>query len=210
MKFLYPGGGVNSCGVITAPNHRGIPAGIKNGNPWAGDLGCLIGPEFVKKINLKQVLEWLPLMRPYSEKCLFMAGGDIVFNAEATLEAYEEFKHYFQGWPLAYVAQNGAEILPIPDDCAAVFIGGDTAWKESTEAVTVIGRALAMGKHVHIGRVNWWRRYQLFKALPGSENFTCDGTRPRYDGRQKTLEAWDQYQTRPAKRQLVLPGAYLW
>lgn len=52
MKFLAPvGGNVDFYGIITAPNHRGVPAGIKAGLPWAGDLGCLMGPDFVKKID---------------------------------------------------------------------------------------------------------------------------------------------------------------
>lgn len=211
MKALYPGGGESDgLGIITAPNHKGVPLGIVRGLPWAGDLGCLIGPAYVKKINLEAVAKWLPTMEPYRARCLWLAGGDVVEDAQATLETFEEFKGYFPGWPLAYVAQNGAESLPIPDDCACVFIGGDTAWKESTEAVSVIQRAQALGKMVHIGRVNWWGRYELFQALPGSENFTFDGNRARYDGRDKTLAAWKEYQERSAKRQLALPGFYKW
>lgn len=181
-------------GIITAPNHKGIPLEIVNGKPWAGDLGALMGPDYVKKINLSAVADWLPVMRPYKPQCLFLAGGDVVGDAEATLETYEEFGHYFTDWPLAYVAQNGAEDLPIPLDCAAVFIGGDTEWKESMAAVAVIKRAQGMGKHIHIGRVNWGRRYRLFAMLEGSDNFTCDGTRPRFDGRDKTEEAWLGYE----------------
>lgn len=211
MKALYPGGGESGgFGIITAPNHRGIPQGITSGNEWGGDLGCIDGPDFVKRINFNAVAKWLPLMTPYRSRCLFLAGFDIVFDAEATLDAYQEYKGYFREWPVAYVAQNGAENLPIPDDCFCVFIGGDTQWKESYEAVTVILRAQAMGKHVHIGRVNWWDRYELFQALPGSEAFTFDGNRARYDGREKTLAAWKEYQEREAKRQLALPGFYKW
>lgn len=197
MRFLIPSGGqqtVVAYGIITAPNHRGVPAGISAGLPWAGDLGCLRGPDFVKKINFSAVARWLPKMVHYRNKCLFLAGADIVFDAEATLESYEEFRHYFDGWPLAYVAQNGAENLPIPADCAAVFIGGDTAWKESYEAVSVIQRAQKMGKHIHVGRVNWWRRYELFRGLPGSDDFTCDGNRQKFDGLEKTLNAWRRYE----------------
>lgn len=195
MKFLYPGGGiVTAYGIITAPNHKGIPIEIIRGKPWAGDLGALQGPGYVKKISLSTVAAWLPVMRPYQSRCLFLAGGDIVGDATATLETYAEFEHYFTDWPLAYVAQNGAENLPIPATCAAVFIGGDTEWKESMAAVSVIKRAQAMGKHIHIGRVNWERRYKLFSMLAGSEDFTCDGTRTRYDGREKTLKAWSGYE----------------
>jgi hypothetical protein len=133
-------------------------------------------------------------MLPYRSNCIFLAGGDIVCDAKATLETYEEFEHYFSPWPLAYVAQNGAEDLPIPDSCSAVFIGGDTEWKCSMAAVSVIKRAQALGKHIHIGRVNWGKRYRIFRVLAGSEGFTCDGTRTRYDGRLKTLAAWHSYE----------------
>lgn len=53
-------------------------------------------------------------MLPHRSKCLFLAVPDIVGNAIDTLEAYTEFERYFAAWPLAYVAQNGAEDLPIP------------------------------------------------------------------------------------------------
>lgn len=207
MRELAPvGGQTDAYGIITAPNHKGIPYDIKLGKSWAADLGCLDGPDFVKRINLSQVAEWLPGMAEYKEQCLFLAGGDIVGNAEATLESYEEFKHYFTDWPLAYVAQNGAENLPIPEDCAAVFIGGVEIpgrylkngklmdWKDSPEAVEVIKRAQEMNKHIHIGRLNWYRRFKIFTILEGYEKFTFDGTRTRFDGTENTIRAWQEYQ----------------
>lgn len=198
MRFLYPGGGVTGAyGIITAPNHKGIPVDIVNGKPWAGDLGCADGPEYVKRINWAALPGWLEVMAQYKGKCLFISGGDVMGNAAATLATYRAFEVAYQGWPLAYVAQNGAEDLPIPRSCAAVFIAGDTRWKESMAAVSVIKRAQSAGKHIHIGRVNWGRRYRLFSQLSGSENFTCDGTRTRYDGREKTIAAWLGYQSQP-------------
>ncbi len=196
MKFLAPvGGKTTAYGIITAPTHRGIPGDIVRGKPWAGDLGCLTGPDFVKKIDLNRVAEWLPLMLLYKARCLFLSGGDIVFDAAATLETYAEFKYYFTDWPLAYVAQNGSENLPFPDDCSAIFIGGDTKWKCSMAAVSVIKRAQKAGLHIHIGRVNWGARYRLFRVLEGSEDFTCDGTRVRYEGTEKTLKAYREYES---------------
>ena len=159
-------------------------------------------------INFAAIPDWLDRMAPYKDQCLFIGGFDVLFDAQETLDAYQEFKGYFDGWPLAYVAQNGAESLPIPDDCAAVFIAGTTAWKESHEAITVIQRAQAMGKHIHIGRVNWWRRYQLFASLPGSENFTFDGNRQAFDGTEATIAAWSGYEQSTATRRIVLPGLY--
>ena len=52
MRFLYPGGGVSDvAGIITAPNHKGVPSGIKSGLVWAGDLGALQGPDYVNEAD---------------------------------------------------------------------------------------------------------------------------------------------------------------
>lgn len=200
MRFLWPGKAEPGevYGFITAPNYEAIVPGIANGSAWAADLGCLDGPTYVKRIRFNQQLaDWLKSLVPFRDKCLFVAGGDVVGNAEATLETYEEFSRYFAGWPLAYVAQNGAEDLEIPADCAAVFVGGDTEWKCSAAAVSVIKRGQEMGKHIHIGRVNWGARYRMFRVLEGSDDFTCDGTRPRFDGRENTISAWRGYENQP-------------
>lgn len=212
MKELAPvGGATKSWGVITAPNHKGIPLGIKQGKSFGIDPGCLDGPSFVKRVNLSALLDYLPILEPYKAQCLFLAVPDVVGNSEETLNAYEEFRRYFTDWPLAYVAQNGSENLPIPEDCQAVFIGGMPMldrplkvqkngkivymdWKDSPEAASVIKRAIAMGKHIHIGRVNWYRRFKIFTTLDGYENFTFDGTRTRYDGSDKAIQAWQDYQ----------------
>lgn len=199
MRFFLPVGGIadSRFGIITAPNHKGIPAGIVAGMEWAGDLGCLQGPDYVKKIDFNKTILWLKKMERFRPKCLFIAGADIVGNAAQTLETYAEFSRYFDGWPLAYVAQNGAEDLPFPDGCVAVFIGGDTLWKCSQGAVDVIKRAQAQGLHIHIGRVNWGKRYRHFRLLAGSDSFTCDGTRTRFDGTGKAVKAWGEYQHQP-------------
>jgi hypothetical protein len=217
MKFLLPvGGDVEGYGTITAPNHKGIPMRIKSGGLWAADVGCLTGPSFVKKADFDTVFEWLnKTMLPYKDACIFVAGFDVVGDSGSTLETYEEFSRYFisGGWPFAYVAQNGAELLPIPESCSAVFVGGvkmdgtyfrkskdysgtmnQLDWKESLAAVSVIKRGQEAGKHIHIGRVNWQRKYNLFNILDGSEDFTCDGTRTRNDGSEKTIRAWNGYE----------------
>ena len=128
MRFLAPvGGNVNAYGILTAPNHKGVPAGIKAGLPWAADVGCLDGPSFVKRADFNAVFDWLQNdMMPYKDTCIFVAGFDIVGDSAGSLETFEEFGRYFVagGWPWAYVAQNGAENLTIPDDAAAVFVGG--------------------------------------------------------------------------------------
>lgn len=200
MNFLWPGAGkIDTFGTITSPGHMATPLNIVMGGVWATDLGCLIGPKYVKKINLSIAIPWLDEMKIYKNNCLWVAGADVVEDAKSTLEAYHEVcLKYFEGWPICYIAQNGAEDLEIPESAAAVFIGGDTTWKCSMAAVSVIKRAQNMGKMIHIGRINWWKRYKIFKILEGSENFTCDGTRPKFDGRENSRKAWKHYEnTKP-------------
>lgn len=217
MKELVPvGGHTNAYGIITAPTHKGIPHGIKAGKPFGIDPGCLDGPNFVKRANFEALVGYLKNLEPYRDQCLFLAVPDVVGNAIETMNAYEEFAPYFTNWqcqdgqtfdwPLAYVVQNGSENLSIPSDCTAIFIGGIPMldrplqngkfmdWKDSSESVTVIKRAQAKGLHIHIGRVNWYRRFKIFQILAGSEHFTFDGTRVRYEGTEKTITAWQNYQ----------------
>ena len=96
------------------------------------------------------------------------------------------------------MAQDGQEMLSFPhcEKWKTLFIGGSTTWKMSQGAIECIQRALAQEKKIHVGRVNWWRRYVHLRAMKGSEGFTCDGTRTCYDGTSKTIAAWAGYQKR--------------
>lgn len=193
MKYLWPSGGDDDMDVLAAPNMRGIPAAITRGARWAADMGCIDGPEFVKRCDIEAARAWLfEKMAPYRRTCLFVTVPDVVGDAAATLAAFHDLRSQFLDWPLAYVAQDGAEALSIPDGARAVFIGGSTAWKMSDGARQVIARAVAIGRHVHIGRVNYWKRYQHFRNMEGSDDFTCDGTRLRFE-RDKALRAWRGY-----------------
>lgn len=73
-----------------------------------------------------------------------------------------------------------------------LFVGGSTRWKLSEQAAGLIQEARGMGKRIHIGRVNWQRRYAHFARQEGSEDFTCDGTRTRFD--KNAHNAWAGYQ----------------
>lgn len=192
MRFLVPVGGVveGVYGILGSYKHRGVPAGIQAGLPWAGDNCAYTG------FNHQRFINWLELMNGYRHTCLFVAAPDSVGNAEATLYAFEDWWHIISNYelPVAYVAQDGSEDLEIPEGAEAIFIGGTTKWKESAGAVDMIRRAQELGLHVHIGRVNWGKRYRMFRVLDGSDHFTCDGTRTRYDGVERTLEAWRSYE----------------
>lgn len=198
MKFLVPVGGVTEgvYGILTSYKHKGIPAGITAGLPWAGDNCAFTGFE------ADRFTTWLERMKSYRPTCLFVAVPDVVGDAPATLARYAEWSHYMPCWPLAYVAQDGSEAHDIPPSASALFVGGTTAWKESAAAIEMIQRAQARGLHIHIGRVNWKRRYQMFRVLEGSEEFTCDGTRQRFEGIEKTLAAWQGYENQSTLMQL--------
>jgi hypothetical protein len=114
--------------------------------------------------------------------CKFVACPDVVVigphgpvgDARRTLEVFEYWYPRICDWPVALVAQDGQEHLPIPWELiSAVFIGGSTKWKLSHHAAAVIKAAKAMGKWVHAGRVNTPARFEYFEAL-GADSI--DGT----------------------------------
>ncbi len=99
------------------------------------------------------------------------------------------------GYPAALVVQNGADDSNVPlDEVDAVFLGGVPEcstcgfrllpparlrdhptcpddgtrlleWKEGTAAARIAGAAKARGLHVHMGRVNSWRRMSRALAI---------------------------------------------
>lgn len=98
--------------------------------------------------------------------CIFVAVPDVVASARRTLEVFDRWYDRLGQWPLALVAQDGQEDLPIPWDLlTAIFIGGSTEWKLSFHAQTVIKAAQALGKWVHAGRVNTPARFEYFEKL---------------------------------------------
>jgi len=108
------------------------------------------------------------LKREYQrrELCRFVAVPDVVGSARRTLEVFDYWYERIAQWPLALVAQDGQEDLPIPWPLiAAVFIGGSTEWKLSFHARAVIKAAQAIGKWVHVGRVNTPGRFEYFEKL---------------------------------------------
>lgn len=106
--------------------------------------------------------------------CRFVVVPDVVGDARRTLEVFGHWKYQLSGWPLAFAAQDGIENLPIPwEQISAVFIGGSTAFKLGNHAKTVIRAAQAIGKWVHVGRVNTPGRFEYFEKL-GADSI--DGT----------------------------------
>lgn len=210
MRFLTPAGGDIPdyiYGVMTTPAHKGIPAGIVSGKPWAGDNGAFTG-----KIQPDDFIAWLngPML-PYKESCLFVVAPDIWGNAPETLKRFSEWQPVLAGWPIAYAAQDGQENLSFPpvELWSCLFVGGSDKWRLSPACPAVIEKARLLGKHIHIGRINWGRKYRYFRGLPGSDHFTCDGTRTRYEGVSAAHKAWRKLENEPVQKslRLYLPGS---
>jgi hypothetical protein len=203
VKFFLPSGGVvdEQFGIMTTPAHKGIPIGIKAGLEWCADNQC-----YTQGFDPPAFFAWLDSMRPYHSKCLFVPVPDVVGDAGATLDKFWRWHKHFGGWPIAFVAQDGQELLSFPDNrlWSVLFIGGTTEWKLSAACERVIANGQSIGKHIHIGRVNWWERYEHFRSLPGSDDFTCDGTRQRFDGIENTMAAWIDYMERTYQQRMLL------
>jgi hypothetical protein len=141
----------------------------KTGWIWAADNGC-----FGKNWLESQWLNFLSKELPRSG-CLFAAVPDSVGDHFQTLSRWKQYHTKVRElrYPVAFVAQNGANIHNVPwDEMDCVFIGGDTEWKLSPAAYAIARHAKEIGKWVHVGRVNSLKRMRLWKGLGDS----VDGT----------------------------------
>lgn len=147
------------------------------GGEYAMDNGAFSG--------LDRQKFWRLLMRQRSygpdtlERCLFVACPDIVGSGRRTLEIWKRRESFITDCPeyldkFALVAQDGMEDMDIPwNDFRWLFVGGGDPWKDSRASRDIVKTAKALGKSVHVGRVNEIRRYRLFAEL-GCD--TCDGS----------------------------------
>jgi len=141
----------------------------KSGWVWAADNGC-----FGKKWLEADWFRFLNKELPRSG-CLFAAVPDVVGDHHATLNRWKHYHDKVRAlrYPVAFVAQNGANIQNMPwDEMDCVFIGGNTEWKLSPAAYDIARHAKEIGKWVHVGRVNSLKRMRLWKGLGDS----ADGT----------------------------------
>ena len=172
--------------------------GVKNGQEWGADCGGYKG-----KVDVKKYIQGLRKMEEYRNTCLFVVVPDVIGSAKDTLCLYKDTVDMFKGFPVAFVAQDGQENYALPN-CDCLFLGGTTSWKMSSGAIEVIRQA--KGKHIHIGRVNYRKRYQNFSGLWGkeSESWTCDGTRHAFEGLEKAIKGWKEIMEEPLSPYLPL------
>ena len=182
MQYLYSGGDAD-WQLVTERSSNLI-----TGNHFAVDNGCFTG-----SFNFEKFKGFLERNAGHRDKCLFVVVPDKVGDCVETMRMWREYAPQLTGWPLAFVAQDGQENYELPSGFDCLFVGGTTEWKMGPGAIRCIKMAQAMGKRIHIGRVNTWRRYDHFAMLEGSEEFTCDGTKQRFIGREAALALYDSH-----------------
>lgn len=157
-------------GMIATPKQgQSVPADAE----WCADNGC-----FGKGYPGDDA--WFAWLESYTAeertRCAFAVAPDVVGDAAATLERSKPWLAPIRalGYPVAFVAQNGAETVGLPwDDLDVVFIGGDTDWKLGPHARHIVQEAKKRGKGVHMGRVNSATRIRYADAI-GCDS--ADGT----------------------------------
>ena len=212
-------------GIFTTPSHLAVPKTIQAGMPWAGDNeaftkgwdngryfhwlktmepykdNCLFlsVPDIVANAKSTSLMwyEWASHFESWPVALVAQDGATAdelgvwgcFDDPDDDTEMYLTEPEYWDTF------SKSRGFIPWRDfDC--LFIGGSLNWKLSDAAIDCIKPAQKAGKHIHIGRVNHWKRYKQFAMIRGSEHFTCDGTRPRHDGLENSLKAWAAYQKR--------------
>jgi hypothetical protein len=157
-------------GWMLQPGKGNLPIG---GRWWAGDTGMFARPD---RYTDDGYLRWLARLVPYRARCLFTTAPDVMGDASATLILAGPMLRRLrsEGWPTAFVAQDGLEALDVPwDDFDCLFTGGSTRWKLSEAAYGLQAQAKQRGKHTHMGRINSHRRFRS-AVLSGYDS--ADGT----------------------------------
>lgn len=139
--------------------------------PWAADNGRYASPEDYAD---DEFLAWLAERR--NAHLLFATAPDVLGDHAATVALSLPILPRIRqlGIRAAFVAQDGIALADTPwtaFDC--LFIGGTDLFKLSALVPTLVREAKRLGKWVHMGRVNSYRRLRL-AALIGCDS--ADGT----------------------------------
>jgi hypothetical protein len=160
--------------IITPKQGNRLPAGVT----WVADNGCGPGKHGIGA-GFPGEDAYIGFLRRHADKaadCLFACAPDVVGDAAATLARSRPMFARIRdaGYRVAYVLQDGQELVPVPwDEIDAVFIGGSTEFKLGEVARGLVAEAKARGLHVHMGRVNSRKRLR-YAAEIGCD--TADGT----------------------------------
>jgi hypothetical protein len=173
-------------GLLVQPGNR-YDKQIHRYPDWAADNGAFTTKKGGFNAASFRTMLARPALLAARERCLFVVApdklvvlpcGTVVGDAAGTLEQFPAWAAEIRalGYPVALVAQNGLEGMldAVPWDLVDVlFIGGSTEWKIGPCAAACTAHALALGKRVHMGRVNSGKRLAIAQAM-GCD--TADGT----------------------------------
>lgn len=155
--------------IATPAQGQAIPPGVT----WCADNGC-----FGKGYPGDE--KWFAWLASYSpaeiSRCRFAVAPDVVGDAVETLKRSAPWLAQVRalGYPVALVAQDGLEDLPVPwEQFDVLFIGGSTAWKLGPHVRRLVREAKQRGPWVHMGRVNSERRFRYANEI-GCDS--ADGT----------------------------------
>ena len=170
-------------GLMVQPRNAASYAALLVRYPfWAADNGAFTrNPAGFNRDRFAAMLE-LPQFQDHAASCLFVVAPDclevlptgaVIGDAPATLQQFPEWSRKIRaaGFPVALVAQDDLELLlasVVWELVDALFIGGSDAWKLSDAARVCIVEARRLGKFIHMGRVNSFRR------LARASEMLCD------------------------------------
>jgi hypothetical protein len=164
MVDMHPG-----FGVMTQPKVYGVSIGIREGRVFGLDNGA-----FNNGFNEVKFFEKIKQLDKYMNQCLFITIPDVLGDAKATLDLFDEWYPKVKGMgELAFVAQDGQEHLDYPTNIDWIFIGGTTKFKMGAAGKKCIQKAHDLNLKIHVGRVNSMKRFRYFRDL-GCH--TVDGT----------------------------------
>ena len=128
---------------------------------WAADNDCFNG------FDAKGYLRMLRRIRE-RPGCLFVSAPDVMADPEETLRLFHDWREVLSGHnlPIGLVAQDGLLSVDVPWGAInALFIGGTTEWKLSSEAEHLASSAKRRGMWLHMGRVNSQRRLRYARDI---------------------------------------------
>lgn len=133
-----------------------------------GAMWCADNEAFSDRFDEDRWWKFLVANAHRASTCAFAVAPDVVGDAWATHLRSMPWLQKIRdlGYPVAYVAQDGLENLPIPwHDFDCLFIGGTTEWKLGPHARAIAAEAKRRGKWLHMGRVNSERRFRYARAI---------------------------------------------
>ena len=118
-------------------------------------MPCAADNSAFKDFSRKLYLQMLDRFDRHNFAVSWITVPDVVGDSRSTSWLFNEWYPELEGYPLAFVAQDGMEFRELPwSQFVCLFIGGTTEWKLSDGAAELVWTAKQRGKLVHMGRVN--------------------------------------------------------